>query len=191
MKIRIAMIFIFLFAVALMMSCSSTASKRQLIKIEDANNFNFDKLVKLSITEGPESKRPRTNKRIVSLSESDLYVRGEDAEGNLYILPKQAAPAWTTMSVIDYGMAQIGKLNWSNYPERVYDAATTEEIRSHGVRIILKKTNVPSPLVFEARLGYTGPNGQRMLTGRIQLDIVQSSVRRMDISDPAGNDARR
>ena len=106
----------------------------------------------------------------------DLYVRGRDEAGNLYILPQNTPVVWTVVSFVDMGQAEIAPLNWTGYPTRRIDAASTEEVVSQAVRFTVYDPNVSSPIALEARTAFQGAEGPVVFSAGVKIEVLASQI---------------
>jgi hypothetical protein len=169
MNFKSLTILFILLVISIYIGCASTASSNvQLLKL--GNNTPVEGLTKLVITEGPESKKARSYLRIYADQYMDLFARAVDSEGNIYVLPDNNPAIWTVISFVDLRQASVSPLNWTRYPVRTIDAASTEPAVAHSIRFNVHDQGIASPVVIEARVTLKGPSGPVPLVGSIKLD---------------------
>jgi hypothetical protein len=159
----------------LWMACSSGSyANVQIIKMD--STVPAGQIKELVITQGPEEKKPRSYLRTITKQSMDLYIRGRDDAGNLYILPENTPVVWTVVSFIDLRQAEMAPLNWTGYPTRRIDAASTEEVVSHAIRFTVHDPGVSSPVAIEARTALPGPEGSVMFSAGVKIEVIASQI---------------
>ena len=173
-------VFLLLLGIILLVACggSGTTMARRIIKLEDT--IPLERLTKLVIVEGAESRRMRTRLRIIPQQAVDLYVRAADDSGNFYILPRKFPCNWSLISYADLKQAIIEPMNESLYPTETIDAGSSRPAKSHVVRFTVLDPGIPSPIGIEVKIAFRTQAGMKTLTGTIQLELMQSSINQVD-----------
>jgi hypothetical protein len=177
-------VFVLLSGIILVFACggSGTIIAKRIIKLEDS--IPVDKLTKLVIVEGAESKRVNSRVRIIPQQSMDLYVRAADDSGNFYILPRNFPCSWSIVSYAELKKAIIEPMTEALYPTETIDAGSSRPAVAHVIRFTVLDQTIYSPVAIEARITFNTQAGNKTLTGIIQLEVVQSDIQQREQERP-------
>ena len=169
---------ILILGVAALLACGGSKKMMagRLITLHDSIPVN--KLTRLVIMESKDSRRMRPRLRVMPNQSVDLFARAADDSGNIYILPPKFKPSWSIVSYADLKQGVIEPMNETMYPTETIDAASSRPAKAHVVRFTVVDPGMSSPVGIEARIVFRDRSGgEKILTGGIQLEIIQSDVK--------------